>query len=320
MSKILLGEVDGSQMRLTLASPGARPEAAVIWDCASVQELDARLDAFMNDAGRPSLAAAAFCAAGPVQDDAIRLTHADMQIGRPHLRKLLGTPRVHLVNDFTACAMAVPHLDARDIEKVGRGVALHDMPMGVIGPWRRGCGVSTLAPDSSGDWFALPGEGGHVLVAATNDHEAEVLSVMRKTIGRISADEVVSETGLLNLQSAVAELAGQPRLGSVDAILTAATDGDEVALEALRLFTGWTGDIAGNLALTIGARGGVYICSELMAAHPALFDRALLRARFEDKGCMHSYVADIPLHLVAMPEVGLLGLSTLFKAADFRKN
>ncbi len=319
MSKVLLGEIDGSSMRLSLAEPGRKPVEAGMWACASVEELDARLDAFMEDVGRPSLAAAAFCAPGPVKDDAIRLTHADMQIGRPHLRKVLGTARIHLVNDFTACALAVPHLAAKDIEKVGRGHSLHDMPLGVIGPWR-GCGVSTLVADTGGEWFALPGEGGHVVVAATNDHEAEVLSVMRKSLGRIAGDEVVSEPGLLNLQAALAEIAGSSRLTTIDALLAAAKAGDTVALEAIKLFTGWTGDIAGNLALTVGARGGVYICSALMGAHPELFDRALLRARFEDKGLMSSFVEDIPLHLVSMPAVGLLGLSTLFKASDFRKN
>ncbi|MDB5440635.1 MAG: Glucokinase [Caulobacteraceae bacterium] len=317
MSKVLLCEVDGYNVHLSLTGPGIRPELAVRQTCGSLDELDSAIGRFIHDAGQPRLIAGAFCAPGPVRDDAIQLTHAPMRIDRSRLRNALGASRVHLLNDFTACALAVPLLDPREVERVGDATPEPDAPIGVIGPWR-GLGVSTLAPDSSGEWTPLPGEGGHIAVAAINDRESEVLAVLRHRLGRISAEEVTTEPGLINLQNALAQLADAPALANVEAILQAAKAGEPTAREAIRLFTGWVGDIAGNLALMVGARGGIYIFSALMATHPQLFDRALLRERFEDKGKMRGFMEGIPLFMVSTREAGLLGLSTLFSPADSR--
>lgn len=310
-------ELDGYNVHLSLTGPGARPELAIRQTCGSLEELDSAIGRFIHSAGRPRLLAGAFCAPGPVRDDAIQLTHAAMRIDRSRLRSALGASRVHLVNDFTACALAVPLLDPRDVERVGGAAAQPDAPIGVVGPWR-GLGVSILAPDSSGEWTPFPGEGGHIVVAPVDDRESEVLSVLRHHRGRIAADDLVTEPGLVNLQNALAELAGKSPLADIDAVIKAAKAREPTAIEAVSLFTGWLGDIAGNLALMVGARGGIYVFSSLMAGHPELFDRARLRARFEDKGKMRAFMEEIPLFLVSTRQAGLLGLSSLFTPADSR--
>jgi glucokinase len=185
------------------------------------------------------------------------------------------------------------------------------MPMGIIGPGS-GLGVSAVVPQ--GDTFVpVAGEGGHVTMAAADDEESAVLGLMRQRYDHVSAERVLSGPGLVNLYNALCELAGKPA-----AALTAAQISDPqmaaedaCAKKATAMFCAMLGTVAGNLALSLGARGGIYIAGGIVPRLGEAFERSQFRARFEDKGRLRSYLAEIPTYVVVRPDAALLGAAQL---------
>src|SRR6185437_5113777 len=171
------------------------------------------------------------------------------------LRRRLALERLLVVNDFTANALAVPHLGAGERVKIGGGSAAPRAAIAVLGPGT-GLGVSGLVPAGRG-WFALSGEGGHATLPAADERESAVLERMRRRFGHVSAERVLSGPGLVNLYQTLAELDGVPALPYTAAQIADRQIGENEPLcrAALDLFCAMLGTVASNLALTLGARG-----------------------------------------------------------------
>jgi glucokinase len=207
----------------------------------------------------------------------------------------------------------VPFLAAGDLIKVGGGASQAGAPIGLIGPGS-GLGVGTLIP-TNGTYVTVQGEGGHATMAAADAHETAVLDLMRTRFDHVSAERLLSGPGLINLYNALCELAGERA-----APLTAAQITDlEIerqeprAGEAKAMFCAMLGTIAGNLALTIGARGGIYIAGGIVPKLGAAFVQSQFRPRFEAKGRFNSYLAAIPTYVITHPSPALLGAAKLLQ-------
>jgi glucokinase len=207
--------------------------------------------------------------------------------------------------------MALPYLAPGDRTQVGRGTAVAGRPIGILGPGT-GLGVSGLIP-SDGGWIALSGEGGHATLPATSPDEARVIDCLRARHGHVSAERVLSGQGLVDLRAALAEIEGiaAPAMKPSD-VTAAALDGTEaLARRTVELFCGMLGTIAGNLALTLGAHGGVYIAGGIVPRLGALFETSPFRARFEDKGRFREYLGTIPTYVVTHKALAMVGLANL---------
>ena len=68
---------------------------------------------------------------------------------------------------------------------------------------------------------------------------------------------------------------------------------------------------SGDLALTLGARGGIYIAGGIVAQWGDKFDAALFRRRFEAKGRMQSFLAPIPCYVVTAKDLAFRGLAAI---------
>src|SRR6266851_721755 len=163
--------------------------------------------------------------------------------------------------DFTAVALALPRLTAADRMPVGGGAPVAGRPIGVLGPGS-GLGVSGMIPAGSG-WVALAGEGGHVTMAAANERESAVLELMRRRLDHVSAERCLSGPGLVNLYNSLAALDRVPAAPYTAAQITDPDTAarDPLCREATAMFCAMLGTVAGDLALTLGAQGGVYIAA-----------------------------------------------------------
>lgn len=181
----------------------------------------------------------------------------------------------------------------------------------MIGPGT-GLGVGSLASNGAA---ALAGEGGHVTMAPATAQESAILDLMRKRYDHVSAERVLSGPGLVNLYNALCELAGAPAAPYTPAQIIAAQTWtkDPRAKEATALFCAMLGMVAGNLALTLGARGGVYVSGGIVPRIASFFTQSEFRARFEAKGRLRDYVAGIPTYLIVRPLPVLLGAAALLK-------
>jgi glucokinase len=78
----------------------------------------------------------------------------------------------------------------------------------------------------------------------------------------------------------------------------ALADSDAQCVEALALFCAFLGNVAGNLALTLGATGGIYIGGGIVPRLGDAFTRSRFRACFEDKGRFRAYLKAIPVFVI----------------------
>jgi glucokinase len=311
-SHVLLADVDGASARIVLVERGSLPAAITTADCVSQDQLIDLLAAAASACEGP-IFGAAIAAPGPCLDGVIQLTHSPMRLEAEVIADRLGLDRLHLVNNFTARALAVPLLAPDAMEPIGGGIPHRDAPAAAIGPSAAGLGMSILNPDGFVGWMAAAAEGGHADLAAATDREAEVIRVLRGLHGHVSAEHVLSGQGVLDVALAVSTLAGKPeRPGDLRVLLAAARAGDAQAREVFTLVSGWLGAVAGNLVLIAGARSGIYVISATVLSWGEMLDRALVRRRFEAKGRMSAYLRDVPFYLVNEPNCGLLGLTALF--------
>ena len=249
---------------------------------------------------------AALAVAGPVTGAHFKLTNRPAwSIDVDALRQSLDLKRITLINDFTALALAVPRLGEADTRPLGAPglIALDDAPIALLGPGT-GLGVSGLMRCGD-DWQPIAGEGGHVLLAAGSEREAEVLATIRRSGVRASGDRLLSGPGLRTIYMAIAGL--DP--GEVPDAAAIAAANNSFARETLALFAWWLGGFAGDLALTFGARGGVYVGGGVVPKLGDAFPVERFRAGFEAKGRLAGYVADIPTRLITRPDAGVLGAS-----------
>ena len=313
---LLLADIGATNARFGLAVDGALNESR-IFACADFESpADAAL-AFLADIpadARPRRGA--FALAGPVLGDEVTMINRGWTFSLEETRKALGLDRFVAVNDFTAVALAAPRLGRADVMTVGGGTAVAGAPVAVLGPGS-GLGVSGLLPrpidgQGKGGWVALSGEGGHATMAACDDREAEVLAALRARFGHVSAERVLSGPGLSALYGALAEVDGEMLSEAPEAAeITAAglAQSDPLAVETIDLFCAMLGTVAGNLALTLGAAGGVLVAGGIVPRLGDRFARTPFRARFEDKGRLRPYLEKIPTAVVTHPLPAFLGLT-----------
>lgn len=253
---------------------------------------------------------AAFAIAGPVGGDYFEMTNHLWKFSIEETRQTLGFERFELMNDFKAIALGVPHLKPQDIKQVGgHQTAEPQGTIGIIGPGT-GLGVASLFW-ADGQYHANPGEGGHVTMAAKTQREFDIFRTLRDKYHHISAERVCSGKGLVNVYEAIRKLDGLDNLPdrTAEQISEAAiTNTCSVCVEALDKMMGFLGTVAGNLAVTLGASGGIYIAGGIPAKLGEHFFNSRFRAEFEDKGRYETYLSPIPTYLITHPNIAFVGL------------
>jgi glucokinase len=309
---IVVGDVGGTHTRFALAErSGSEWRFTRLEQQATVPGVTAALTRYLESVGAPPLSGAAFCGAGLVRaDGGIRLTNRDIVLEPAELAAAAGVARALLVNDFQAVARAIPDLPAAAFATCGAGIAVPGAPRVVLGPGT-GLGVAVCAP-AAGGWSVISGEGGHADLAPVDDEELEAWRRLRERHGRVSIESALSGPGLERLYAAV----GQGSMLKAPEIADAAWRGDAAAARVVRLFTRWLGRVAGNLALTAAARGGVYLAGGIIPAWGSRFDTAVFREGFEDKRPHSDWLRGIPCFVVQHPQPGLYGLAALAAAAS----
>jgi glucokinase len=303
---LLLADIGGTNARFTLLRGGAMSPLTALRLDKHVSIEAAIADYLGSQALTVAPDGALLAVAGPMQGNSVTLTNRGWQVSGAAITATLGIPRARVLNDFEALAWALPVLGAADLVAIGPNPpADPHSPMAVLGPGT-GLGVGAFLPGAAGQpGRVLPGEGGHASLAATDDQEAAILALLRRRHGHVSAERILSGPGLVALHAALAELQGRPAPGLTAAEITAG------APATLAMFCDMLGSFAGNVALTYGARGGVFLGGGILPRLPAALAASAFRARFEAKGRLAPYLAAIPTWLITRPDAALVGLANL---------
>jgi glucokinase len=310
-SSVLLGDIGATNARFALLADGLLGPVKWIAVARYPQFADA-LEEFLREqfCGR-LIEKALLAVAGPVEGERCNLTNCSWTIDGREMRKRFKLQTVQIINDFQATALSLPHLMERDVRSLGGGSAVSGAPMVVLGPGS-GLGVAGLVGDGARQ-IVVASEGGHATLPATSVREDAVLDHLRKRFGHVSAERVLSGPGIENLYRAIAAVDGfdVPSRHAAE-ITNAALQGTcPTSRAALDMFCAMLGGFAGNVALTYGARGGVYIAGGIAPRILDYLAASEFRSRFEQKGRLRDYLEAIPSHVIVHSAATFLGLMSL---------
>lgn len=305
----LLADIGGTNARFALLDGEVGPP--VVLPVAGFASVEAAVAEALEQLAPRHVTTAVLALAGPVVQEPVRLTNAPWDVSSASLAARFGFGRVRLVNDFLVQAHALPHLGDADLLRIGGGMSEPDTPMVVLGAGT-GLGVAGFVPPGR----AVATEGGHIGLAPADAQEDAVVQALRARCGRAGAEEALSGRGLALLHAVVAEMRGVGVPARDAAEVAAAAASCPVAGDAVDLFLGLLAGFAGDLALTWGARGGVFLSGGILPRLRERLDPAAFRARFEAKAPMQGWMAGVPLALVTHPAPAFLGLAAVARLTE----
>jgi glucokinase len=307
----LLADIGATHARFGLeTAPGVLRQVAVL-RCDDYTGIVPLLHAYLAQAGGVRINHGAFALANPISGDYIRMTNRDWEFSTDEVRRTLGLSTLLIVNDFTALAMALPGFQPKDLLQVGGGAPQSHAVAGVLGPGT-GLGVSGVIPTIDG-FVTLGSEGGHVNFAPADEREFAILQYAWQEWPHVSNERLISGPGIELMYRALARRNGvDVRARSTAEIVSGALDdGDALCLETLETFAGMLGGAAANLAVTLGAFGGIFIGGGIVPRIAEWFATSPFRTRFEAKGRFTEYIAQIPTYVIMTPNPALHGVSAI---------
>jgi glucokinase len=308
----LLGDIGATNARFSLLVDGVLGPVSNL-EVARYARFPDAVAAFLNmHRDRMPVAQALLAVAGPVEDERCKLTNCAWLIDGGELRTAFHLAKVRVLNDFAATAHSLPSLTIGDLHAIGGGRAVSGAPMAVLGPGT-GLGVAGLVPGAAESAVVVAGEGGHATVSTASNREDAVIDYLRRHFGHVSAERVISGAGLENLYRAIAALdqSEAPARDAAEITKVALAGSCPTADAALRMFCALLGSFAGNIALTFGARGGVFIAGGIAPRIVEFMARSEFRRRFEDKGRLRPYLEAIPSNVIVHPAAAFMGLKAL---------
>ena len=343
MRRSLAIDLGGTHIRFRLLEDGDRPAPVQVIESDRVGSFEDALERWREQAGiHEGFDAIGVAAAGPVAGGRVRITNLDWVLDARAIERDCNARRCLLVNDVTAIAWALPSLRRDDLRELVthdpglepvRGehesaarmdddahASVFDDPRhraarAVIAPGT-GLGISGIVPAGAGDFAAVEGEGGHRTLAAQSPREWAIVTALAKRFGHASAERALSGPGIEAIWRALMSIDGvhsDRDKTAADIARDAFAGRDPVAVETIAVFTGFLGSVAGDLALTLGARGGVYIAGGIVPGWGARFEARRFLDRFRAKGRFRTWLSAIPVHVVVHPYPGLAGIERLLE-------
>ncbi|MFT5894209.1 MAG: glucokinase [bacterium] len=321
----LVGDIGGTNARFALLDEHNEPIFTNTFRTDDFPSLKAAVQTYLSEQKVSHLSSAAIAVATPVVGDSVKLTNNHWSFSIDSMRADLKINRLHVINDFTALALSVPHLPESELTKIGGGAVQKNHAKAIIGPGT-GLGVSGLVPCDK-HWVPLQGEGGHVSLGVRTAREFAVYERLMNQFRHVSAERFLSGPGLVNIVSALRDIDGLESFDYSPADVTrwgmasyeAQQEGEAYdplsehacCEEALQIFCQLLGSCAGNLVLTLGAEGGVYIGGGIVPRLGNFFIESDFRREFEAKGRMQAYLQKIPSFVIHSDYPALIGAAQL---------
>ena len=320
----LIADIGGTNARFAIENEPGNYSAILVLKCADYPTISDAIRTYLHDpvavaAGATRIKKVGIAIANPVSGDDIKMTNHHWSFSILSVQNEFGFHLLKVVNDFAALAMSLPHLDHTQKYQIGQGQPRPDAAIGLLGAGT-GLGVSGLipAPGVAGGWVALDSEGGHTSFSPTNQREIDILQFVLKSYPHVSSERLMSGSGLRLIYQALAARA-QVDADDID-IPEITRRGLEracpVCTETLSAFCEMLGSAAGNLAVTLGAKGGVYIGGGIVPRLGEFFNASNFRKSFIQKGRFAEYLNEIPTYVITEPYPAFIGISAILAQTE----
>lgn len=318
----LVGDVGGTKTDLALCEK--KDKTILIlresrFQNAQFSSLTAVISSFIS-AEKKSIEGAVFGVAGPVIQEEATLANCPWIIRLAELRHTLGFERVKLVNDLEAYAFGIPFLAPNDFlvlhsgdSEIARGKPQALVALGT------GLGHATIFPSESGTSI-LASEGGHISFPPRNAEEVTLLQFLWNKWERVSVERILSGPGLYEIfqfytqQTLLPEwLKDSLKKEDPSAIIAqlALEKKSKFCEKSLQLLVSLYGAHCGDFALSVLARGGIYLAGGIPPKIlPALQTKIFLKA-FQEKGRMTSLMQQIPISVILNPKTPFFGATAI---------
>ncbi|MDQ2077331.1 glucokinase [Marinimicrobium sp. ABcell2] len=315
MSSILVADIGGTNARFGLVdiagtkqpNPDYTAQSQITLRCANYPTIAQMIRAYGEEIGTPLPAFACLAIAGPIQKGRVRMTNLQWEFGIAELQKELGMDALDVINDFAALAYAMPHLTGTELHQFHAAEADPEAPKLALGPGT-GFGMAGLVP-CAGRWKIVATEGGHTNFAPGTLEEVEILKYLLERQPHVSVENLISGNGLVTLYKALAGVSGQKAedYSPADVNQHGQAGTDPLCRSALDTFCGILGSVAGDKALSTGARGGVYVGGGIVPRLVNYIPQTTFLQRYTNKGPMTGYVQGIPLNAIIKDTAALVG-------------
>jgi glucokinase len=306
--KIVAGDIGGTKVLLQFvdaSQTGRTVLAEQRYESHAYATFDDLLGAFVKEHVAGPVDAACFAVAGPVFADRAEVTNLSWKMDAMALAKQFSIGRVSLINDFYAVALGVPILAPADFLILNAGTRVPFAPIAILGAGT-GLGEANLVHDGV-KWNVVPSEGGHADFAPQDEEQTQLFLALHAQYGHVSWERLLSGAGLVNIHNFVSGEEKPYDETLPMEIAKALAAGDSVAVKTFAIFVDIYGAEAGNMALRLLARGGVYLAGGVAAKNIDQFTDGRFLDAFLRKGRFQHILAAIPVNLITNPKVGLLG-------------
>lgn len=311
---MLIGDIGGTNARFALAdqsAPGFSHEETL--QCVDFASAEAAIRHYLDKVGGADPKVICLAAAGPEVDRQINVTNNHWVLSIDDLATAFSTDAVRLMNDFEAIAWSIPILGEDDCLPIGlpdpHRLDESGYIIGILGP---GTGLGKVGLVKRGEaLITLSGEAGHTGFAPETQVQLDILMMLRERFDRVSTERIVSGSGLENIYWALTRIHGEkrPQLSAADIFARANENSESRSSEAVQVFFEGLGQVAGDFAMSLGARDGIYIAGGIAQRYPKMLANSRFRSGFESKGRHRSLMERIQTQLIIHPQPGLLGAS-----------
>ena len=311
MYPFLVADIGGTNARFAMitgkSDTGFNIDHIKVLPGAEFATFSQAIQAYLNQLPGIKPVAASIAIAGPVSGDHFKMTNLSWSFSKTSLQQEFGFSRLEIINDYTAVASATSGLAQHELISIKPGATQKLASKVCLGPGT-GLGVAGLVY-ASGRWTPVPGEAGHVNLAPSNNFENDLLSIGLSRFGHVSAETFISGPGLVNLYQCVCEVqdVAAKRYEPKDITAHALDNSDPHCVTTLNTFCNLLGAYCGNLALTFGAKGGVYLTGGILPRMKEFLKQSDFTEHFCSKGIMSHYVEDVPVYIINHPETAFLG-------------
>lgn len=313
MSLLIVADIGGTNARFGLVqelTQAVHITEQHIFNCSEYDTFSHVLNAYLNLIPNFKPKNMCIAIAGPIIGDKIKMTNLKWAFSITEIKQQFKLEHFEVINDFAAQALSVTQLTPTDLITVKPGNVLSTAPKTILGPGT-GLGVASLI-HTTRHWTALPGEGGHANFAPSNVLEIEIFKILSRSDQHVSLETLLCGSGLVRLHTALSEINGTIHdnttlLSPADITKEALHDKSSISYKTLCVFCSVLGSAAGNIALTVGARSGVYLTGGILPRVSNILLESDFKESFNSKGVMRHYVEQIPVYLITHPQPALLG-------------